>query len=67
LGRGFLNHKRVSPVKRAEFVSDRISYSVLRGHWFNIIVSNLQATSEEKSYGSIDRFFEELEQVLGKN
>jgi len=28
-------------IKRAEFVSYRISYIVLRGHWCNIIVLNV--------------------------
>ena len=27
----FLKHRRVSPVKRVDFVSDRMSYIVLRG------------------------------------
>jgi len=43
-------HKRIaSAVKRVEFVSDRMSYIVLRGRWCNIIVLNLHAPSEEKS------------------
>jgi len=45
----FLNHRRVPPVKRVEFVSDRMSYTVLRGRWCNIIALNMQATSEEES------------------
>jgi len=36
---GFFVHRRVvSAVKRVEFVSDRLSYIVLRGRWRNIIV-----------------------------
>jgi len=34
----FVHHRIVSPAKRAEFVSDRMSYIVLRGRWCNIIV-----------------------------
>jgi hypothetical protein len=35
---GFFVHKRiVSAVKRVEFISDRMSYIILRGHWGNII------------------------------
>jgi hypothetical protein len=48
LGTGFIVHRRiVSAVKRVEFVSYRLSYIVLRGRWFNIIVVNVHATSEE--------------------
>jgi hypothetical protein len=34
--------------KRAEFVSDRVSYTVLRGRWCNIVL-NVHAPIEEKS------------------
>ena len=53
-----------SAVKRVEFVSDRVSYIVLRGRWCNIIVLNVHAPSEEKSDESKDSFYEELEQVF---
>jgi hypothetical protein len=34
-------HKRIiSAVKRVEFVSDRMSYIILRGRWCHIIVLN---------------------------
>ena len=51
-------------VKRVEFVKDRMSYIVLRGHWCNIIVLNVHAPSEEKSDSSKHSFYEELEQVF---
>ena len=35
-------------MKRIQFVSDRLSYIVLRGRWHNIIVVNVHAPSEEK-------------------
>ena len=45
----FFVHRRIaSAVKRAEFVSDRISYIVPRGRWCNIFVLNVHAPSEEK-------------------
>jgi hypothetical protein len=39
----------VSAVKKGEFVSDMVSYIVLRGHWVNIIVLNVHALSEDNS------------------
>ena len=59
LGTGFFVHQRTaSAVKRVEFVSDRMSYIVLRGRWCNIIVLNVHAPSEEKSDSSKDSFYE---------
>jgi len=58
VGSGFFEHHRiVSAVKRAEFVSDRMSYIVLRGRWCNIIVFNVHAPSEEESGNSMDSFY----------
>ena len=45
-------------VKRVEFVSNRMSYIVLRGRWCNIIVLNVHAPSKEKSDDSKDSFYE---------
>ena len=65
LGTGFFVHQRIaSAVKRVEIASDRMSYIVLRGRWYNIIVRNVHAPSEEKSDSSKDSFYEELEQVF---
>ena len=54
---GFFVHRRiVSAVKRVEFVSNSLSYIVLRGRWPNIIVVNVHAPSEEKSGEPKDSF-----------
>ena len=47
--RFFVHHRIVSAVKRVEFVSDRVSYIILRGRWYNIIVLNVHAPSKYKS------------------
>jgi len=65
LGTGFFVHQRIaSAVKRVEFVSDSVSYIVMRGRWCNIIVVNVHAPSKEKSDESKDSFYEELDQVF---
>jgi hypothetical protein len=61
LGTSFLVHKRIaSAAKRVEFVSDRLTYIILRGHWCNIIVLNVHAPTEDKLNEMKDRFYEEL-------
>ena len=45
----FGHHQITSSVKRVEFVSDRVSYLVLRGRWCIIIVLNVHAPSVGKS------------------
>ena len=61
LGTGFfVHHVKVSPIKTAEFVSDRKSQIVLRGRWCNIIVLNVHAPSDDSKYS----FYEELEQIF---
>jgi hypothetical protein len=60
----FVHHRIVSVVKRVEFVSDRVSYIVLKGCWCNIIVLNVHAPYEDKSDDSKDSFYQEFEQVF---
>jgi hypothetical protein len=60
-------HKRIiSAVKRVEFVSDRMSYIILRGRCCHIIVLNVHAPTEDKNDDVKDSFYEELERVFGK-
>jgi hypothetical protein len=70
LGTGFFVHKRIiTAIKKAEFVSHRKSYiilRVLRGRWCNIIVLNVPAPIEDKIDDMKNRFYEELEQVFDK-
>jgi exonuclease III len=59
LGTGFCIQKRIiSAVRRVEFVSDRMSYTILTGCWCNIIVLNVHAPCEDKSDDVKDSFYE---------
>jgi hypothetical protein len=52
-------HRRIiSAVKRAEFVSDRMSYIILRRRWFHIIVLNVHAPTEDKTDDVKDSFYD---------
>jgi hypothetical protein len=63
----FFLHKRIiSSVKRVEFISDRMSYIILRGPWCHIIVLNLHAPTEDKTDDVKDSFYKELERVFDK-
>jgi exonuclease III len=61
LGTDFFVHKRIiSAAKRVEFVSDRMSYIILRGRWCHTIVLNVHAPTEDKTDDVKDNFYEEL-------
>jgi exonuclease III len=65
LGTGFFIHNRIiSAVIRVEFVSDRMSYIILKSRWCHIIVLNVRAPTEDKDDDIKDSFNEELEQVF---
>jgi hypothetical protein len=62
LGTGFLVHKGIiSAGKRVEFVSDRMSYIVLRGHCHDVL--NMHAPTGDKYDNTMDSCYEELEHV----
>jgi hypothetical protein len=58
--------KIASAVKRVEFLSDKMSYIILRVRWCHITVVNVHATTEEKIYNIKDSIYEELERVFDK-
>jgi hypothetical protein len=60
-------HRRIIPaVKRVEFVSDRMSYKILRGRWCHNIVLNVHAPTEDKVDDVKNSFYEEFERVFDK-
>jgi exonuclease III len=67
LGTEFFIHKRIiSAVKRVQFITDRMSYIILRGRWFHIIVLNVHAPKEDKTDDVKNSFYEELERIFHK-
>jgi hypothetical protein len=54
----------ISAVKRVEFVGHRMSYIILRGCWFYIIVLNVRAPTEGKIDDMKDSLYEELECIF---
>jgi hypothetical protein len=62
--RFFVYNRIISAVKRVEFVSDRMSYLTLKGRWFDVILLNVHAPTEDKDDDKKDSFYEELEQVF---
>jgi hypothetical protein len=63
---GIFSHKRIiSAVIRVELVSDRMSYIILRGRWFHIMVLNVHTPTEDK-IDIKESFYEELEHLFNK-
>jgi hypothetical protein len=63
----FFLHKRIiSAVERVQYASDRMSYIILRGHWFHSIFLNVHAPTEDKIDDMKDSFYEELEHAYDK-
>jgi hypothetical protein len=65
LGTGFFIHNSIiSAVTMVKFVSDRMSYIILKGWWCDIIVLNVHALTEAKDDVIKDSSYKELEQVF---
>jgi hypothetical protein len=65
LGTGFFIHNKIiSAVKGVEFVSDKMLYITLKGHWCDTTVLNVHAPTEDKDDVIKESFYEELEQVF---
>ena len=60
----FVHHRILSAVKKVEFVSDSLTYIVLRVRCYYIIVLNVHAPSEEKSDDLKESFCKDLEKVF---
>jgi hypothetical protein len=54
----------MSPLMGVQFFTNGMSYITLKGRWFNVIVLNVHAPTEDKSDDTKDKFYLELESVL---
>jgi hypothetical protein len=67
LGTGFFAHKRIlSAVRRVEFISDRMSYIILRGTWCNLTVLYVHTLCKDKGNDIKDNFYEELGRIFNQ-
>jgi hypothetical protein len=62
----FVRKRIISAVKKVEFVSDRMSYIILRGHWCDIIGLNIHTPTKDKIDDMKGSFYEEPECVFNK-
>jgi hypothetical protein len=60
----FVHKMIISAVKRVQFVSDRLSYVILRGCWWDITVLNMQAPITDKCDDTEDSFYNELQCIF---
>jgi hypothetical protein len=49
-----------------ELISDRMSYIILRNHWYHIIVLNVHAPKGDNVHDVKDNIYEEVERVFHK-
>jgi hypothetical protein len=59
-------HKRIISAVKVEFVSDRMSDIIQRGHWCHVILLNFHDPAEDDDDEVKDSFCEELERVFYK-
>jgi hypothetical protein len=65
LGTGIFIHKRIiSVVRRVEFISDRMSYIILRGCWCSIIVLKVHTPRADNSDDIKVSFYEKLAHIF---
>jgi hypothetical protein len=60
----FIQKRTLLAIKRVAFISDGMSYIILRGSWVNIVVLNVHTPKEDKIHYVKESFCEELESVF---
>ena len=67
LGTGILFRNMIlSAVKDLRFVSDRISHSILKDRHYDLRITNMHSTTEDKDDEVKDEFYNKLEIVFDK-
>jgi hypothetical protein len=66
LGIGFLCTRQSYQQLRGLNLLVRMSYIILRGHWFHIVVLNIHAPTEDKTDDVKDNIYKELERLFDK-
>jgi len=61
----FLSKGMGSAVKRVMFISGRVWYIILRGHWCDVL--NVLASTKDKSDDTKNSFYKELECVFNES
>jgi hypothetical protein len=64
LGTSFFVCIKVSYQHSREFISDRMSYIIVRGRWYQVIVLNVHAQTEGITDDVKASFYEEFERVF---
>jgi hypothetical protein len=57
----------VSADRRVQFVSDRMTYIILRGCWRDVNVLNVHAPTEDKNDDTKGSFYEELVRIFDQS
>jgi hypothetical protein len=58
--------RTITAVKRVDFVSNKMSYRILRSRWCYIVVLNVHAPTEDNIGNVKDNFYKELERAFHK-
>jgi hypothetical protein len=52
-----VHNRIILAVRRVEFASDRMSYVIVRGHCYHIIILNVHAPTEDETDDVKDSFY----------
>lgn len=59
-----LNDKLLLNVKRFEAINDRLCYLELKFKWYNLVIINEYASTEDKNEDIMNEFYEKLDTII---